>query len=223
MLVAVRARQVLPRGRRVLAHGRHLGGREQHHLRGPGTGVARTHLLTGCAPPRPPREDGASSCLRPPLVIHRGGGQTASPRRPIWDNDHIVSSSLLRPTISADVTLCADGSARVIPFVLPLNVPEESMSMTVRDWLRLDEKTMMVGMLDQSAIIARIRALRLAQGLTIQYLADQTGIHRSIIGKLERGKRKTFNLDEARALCDALKVDLRVVISDEPMSIVEKV
>lgn len=155
------------------------------------------------------------------LIIHRRGRQTASPRRPIWDNDHIVSSSLLRPTIAADVTLCADGSARVIPFVLPLNVTEESMSMTVRDWLRLDEKTMMVGMLDQSAIIARIRALRLARGLTIQYLADQTGIHRSIIGKLERGKRKTFNLDEARALCDALKVDLRVVISDEPMSIIE--
>ncbi|MER5424971.1 helix-turn-helix domain-containing protein [Streptosporangium roseum] len=157
------------------------------------------------------------------LGIHRRGSQTAPPRRPIWDNDHIVSSPLLRPTISADVTLCADGNARVIPFVLPLNVPEESMSMTVRDWLRLDEKTMMVGMLDQSAIIARIRALRLARGLTIQYLADQTGIHRSIIGKLERGKRKTFNLDEARALCDALKVDLRVVISDEPMSIIEKV
>jgi len=74
------------------------------------------------------------------LVIHRRGRQTASPRRPIWDNDHIVSSSLLRPTISADVTLCADGSARVIPFVLPLNVTEESMSMTVREWLGLTEE-----------------------------------------------------------------------------------
>ncbi|WP_433241441.1 helix-turn-helix domain-containing protein [Streptosporangium sp. CA-135522] len=149
----------------------------------------------------------------------RRGSQTASRLCPIWDNDHIVISPPPRPTIYADVTLCADESARVIPFVLPLNVPEESMSMTVREWLRLDERAMMVGTLDQSAIIARLRALRLARGLTVQYLADQTGIHRSIIGKLERGQRKTFNLDEARALCDALKVDLRMVISDEPMVI----
>ncbi|MFF5206010.1 helix-turn-helix domain-containing protein [Streptosporangium sp. NPDC000396] len=91
--------------------------------------------------------------------------------------------------------------------------------MTVREWLRLDERAMMVGMLDQAAIIARLKEIRLARGLTIQYVANQTGIHRSIIAKLERGKRKTFNLDEARMLCDALKVDLRMVISDQPMSI----
>jgi len=44
-----------------------------------------------------------------------------------------------------------------------------------------------------------------------------------VIAKMENGLRETFNLDEAAALCEALGVDLRVVLSDEPMPIATKV
>jgi hypothetical protein len=50
-----------------------------------------------------------------------------------------VIDSPPRPTILGDVRPRSDGSADVIPYLLPLNVPEESMSMTVREWLGLGE------------------------------------------------------------------------------------
>lgn len=68
-------------------------------------------------------------------------------------------------------------------------------------------------------VIARLRAIRKVRGLTVQAIADKTGIPRVVLAKLECGRREMFNLDEARLICEALGVDLRTVISDDPMPI----
>lgn len=82
----------------------------------------------------------------------------------------------------------------------------------------------MAGILSSAQVIARIRAIRQAKGMSAQQLADASGcLSRSAIANLESGRRDTLTLDEAAALCDALGVDLRVVISDEPMPVVTTV
>jgi hypothetical protein len=41
--------------------------------------------------------------------------------------------------VLGDVRFHSDSSADVIPYLLPLNVPEESMTMTVAEWLGLTQ------------------------------------------------------------------------------------
>lgn len=55
-----------------------------------------------------------------------------------WDNGSTVISSPPRPTVDGHVTRLPNGNAKVIPYFLPLDVAKESMTMTVREWLRLD-------------------------------------------------------------------------------------
>lgn len=55
-----------------------------------------------------------------------------------WDNGSTVISSPPRPTVDGHVTQRPDGGAQIVPYFLPLDVAAESMTMTVREWLRLD-------------------------------------------------------------------------------------
>ncbi|GIH70323.1 hypothetical protein [Sphaerimonospora thailandensis] len=52
--------------------------------------------------------------------------------------DGIVIASPPRLTDIAAVRVTPDGSAVVIPHILPLTVPAEVMGMTVAEWLGLD-------------------------------------------------------------------------------------
>lgn len=45
------------------------------------------------------------------------------------------------PQLGADVRITSDGSAVVIPCVLPFRVPAEAMGLTVAAWLGLDTPT----------------------------------------------------------------------------------
>jgi transcriptional regulator with XRE-family HTH domain len=77
--------------------------------------------------------------------------------------------------------------------------------------------------LDTPSVIARIRAIRLARGWSVQTVADRISeqggsLSRVAISKIENGDRG-LSLDDARLLCDAVDVDLRVVLTDEPLPI----
>lgn len=51
----------------------------------------------------------------------------------------------------------------------------------------------------------RVRALRLAQGLSQEALAERAGLHRTYVSSLERGDRNV-GLDNVHALAEALGV-----------------
>lgn len=57
---------------------------------------------------------------------------------------------------------------------------------------------------------AALRAIRESQGLSIQALADQSGIHASTVSRLESGGRKG-NPAQARKLAEALRVPLPAI------------
>jgi transcriptional regulator with XRE-family HTH domain len=52
---------------------------------------------------------------------------------------------------------------------------------------------------------------RLAQGLTLEQLADKAGLHRTSLGLIERGRRR-LTLDSAKRLADALGVRLSEIL-----------
>jgi transcriptional regulator with XRE-family HTH domain len=54
-----------------------------------------------------------------------------------------------------------------------------------------------------AALGARVRILRAARGITQRDVADATGIHRTIIGRIERGEIN-FGVDYLRRLAAAL-------------------
>lgn len=81
----------------------------------------------------------------------------------------------------------------------------------------------MSGILTSQQLIARLRDLRRIQGKSTQKIADLTGIQRATLVNLELGRRASISLDEAAAICGALGVDLRVLLSDEPMPVARKV
>jgi transcriptional regulator with XRE-family HTH domain len=77
--------------------------------------------------------------------------------------------------------------------------------------------------LGTTELVQRLRGLRKAAGLSAQDIADITGIPRSILANLENGRRAQISVDEVAAICEALGVDLRVVLSDEPMPVARTV
>lgn len=52
----------------------------------------------------------------------------------------------------------------------------------------------------------RVRALRAAQGISQEALAEASGLHRTYVSSLERGQRNV-GLDNIHALADALGVE----------------
>lgn len=77
-------------------------------------------------------------------------------------------------------------------------------------------------MLSESLLIRRLREIRQVQGKSAQDIATATGIPRAAIAKMEVGRRRV-TVNDAVALCEALGVDLRVVLSAEPMTVVRRV
>lgn len=60
----------------------------------------------------------------------------------------------------------------------------------------------------------RVRALRTAQGLSQEALADEAGLHRTYVGSVERGERN-IGLDNIHALANALGVTARDLFEGE--------
>lgn len=81
----------------------------------------------------------------------------------------------------------------------------------------------MADILSSSEVIRRLRDLRRAKGMSAQDVANVTGISRSTIANMEIGRKVSLDVDEAAAICSALGVDLRVVLSDEPMPVARQV
>lgn len=52
----------------------------------------------------------------------------------------------------------------------------------------------------------RVRALRIARGISQEALAEAAGLHRTYVSSLERGQRNV-GLDNIHALADALGVE----------------
>jgi len=62
----------------------------------------------------------------------------------------------------------------------------------------------------------RIRALRLAKGLSQENLAFKAGVHRTYLGSIERGERNP-SLRNITAIANALNITLSELFSfDEP-------
>ena len=55
---------------------------------------------------------------------------------------------------------------------------------------------------------ARVRALRMDRGLSQEQLAHSAGLHRAVVGFIERGEREV-GISKVWLLADALDVDVR--------------
>ena len=62
------------------------------------------------------------------------------------------------------------------------------------------------GRAQQSPNDSQVRVLRLERGLTQDELADQSGMHRNSLGRLERGTTKEVTREKAVALAEVLQV-----------------
>lgn len=82
-----------------------------------------------------------------------------------------------------------------------------------------------MSILNAQQLATRFRDIRMAKGISAQKLSDMTGglITRNGISNAEHGRREGLSYDEAVAMATALGVDLRTVMTDEPMPIVTKV
>lgn len=74
-------------------------------------------------------------------------------------------------------------------------------------------------LLNRAALVARFRNIRRARGMSVQHLADATGISRVSLSKLEMGKRDHLDVDEARLIADALGVELLAVLQPKPVEL----
>lgn len=73
-------------------------------------------------------------------------------------------------------------------------------------------------LLTQARLIERLRAIRDAQGMTQDELAAGAGLTHQQVSQVELGKR-SLSLAEYVALCRALRVDARDVLTDEPLAV----
>ncbi len=60
----------------------------------------------------------------------------------------------------------------------------------------------------------RVRALRLAAGLSQEHLADKAGLHRTYVSSLERGLRNV-GLDNILRLAEALQIPPSTLFEDQ--------
>lgn len=70
-----------------------------------------------------------------------------------------------------------------------------------------------------AAFIHRINALREARGVSYKALGEATGMPPLNLRRLNSGERTRITVDEARLLCEALGVDLRDALTDEPITL----
>lgn len=75
---------------------------------------------------------------------------------------------------------------------------------------------------DEAQLAKRLQEIRYLKKLTAQDVANMTGLHRVLIGKLESGHRE-IRYREAVLIAEALGVDLRTLITDEPMTVATEV
>jgi len=71
----------------------------------------------------------------------------------------------------------------------------------------------MTGSLDMSALGHRVRDERRRRGFTLEALAAASGVSRSMLSEVERG-RKEASSEVLAAVCDALRVDLSDVLAE---------
>ncbi len=72
-------------------------------------------------------------------------------------------------------------------------------------------------------VVNRLKAIREAKEITQAQLAQQAGITREVLARIETGQRaRGLTLEEAFALADALDVDLKRLADPEPMEIATK-
>lgn len=82
-----------------------------------------------------------------------------------------------------------------------------------------DKLTNVSDLVSGEQLVARFRAIRKARRISAQTISDATGISRSVLAKIEMGRRSPYSYEEARLIAGALDVDLRQAITDEPMVI----
>lgn len=75
--------------------------------------------------------------------------------------------------------------------------------------------------MDRSTLGARITAAREAAGRTQSELADDLGLDRSAVSRLEAGTRK-LDVNELLALCRALSIPLASLVSESPPAVVSR-
>jgi transcriptional regulator with XRE-family HTH domain len=73
--------------------------------------------------------------------------------------------------------------------------------------------------LSEDLVIARLKALRRAQKMSQAELAERSGVSPHVLANLDSARRQSLGLDEAVRICEALGVDLRVVLVDAPMHV----
>lgn len=74
-------------------------------------------------------------------------------------------------------------------------------------------------LLSSSEVVARLKTVRIARGLSASDLARTCGLSATTIYNLESGRRSSPTLDETLAICRALGLDLREVLSGTPLAL----
>ncbi len=69
---------------------------------------------------------------------------------------------------------------------------------------------------EQERLGARLRALRVERGLTIEGAAERSGLHEGYIGRLERGSANA-TLAVLVALAKAFKISVDDIFRDHPL------
>jgi transcriptional regulator with XRE-family HTH domain len=73
--------------------------------------------------------------------------------------------------------------------------------------------------LPADAVLKRLRGARVALGYDRAKLAVLADLPYSTVVNLESGRRKDIGLGQLLALCTALEIDVRDVLTDEPIGI----
>ena len=70
----------------------------------------------------------------------------------------------------------------------------------------------------QISISKLVNQKRLAQGLTIERLAERAGVSISLISRIERGEIDNISLNKLQAIADALNIRMGEFFGDEHLS-----